>query len=147
MGLLRNLTYWLAYLGQTSFQDPIVVGQEEHQTDLAAIAGPRTETGYRLPVRIELHSASNAPRGQVRVQCWIADRLVGELDDNTAIRLREAVGSGERAGRPIAFDGYIVGGGTGPDEEDESDYGVIFSDSFGDETEDKEMEELLELER
>ena len=145
MGFLRSLQYWYALLDQSTYMDPIVVRQNAHQAELAAIAGPKRVNGHRLPVRVALRSEPNAERGRLQVQCWIEGKIVGDLDDHTAISMHAAVVAAENAGRPITLDGYIIGGGSRPGDEHETYYEVVFKDDFGDDPEDEELEQLLEL--
>lgn len=112
------------------------------------IAGPKTETGYHLPVRIEFRREPWGPYGAESVMCFIRGGPVGYLDprkiraDPTLqLHLEEALLSG----RPVVVDGCIVGGWSRDGGTDQGEYEVRFGRDFGDDPLDADMKELLEL--
>jgi hypothetical protein len=120
-----------------------------YQAELAAIAGPKTETGYHLPVVIQFHWEPWGPHGSDSVMCIVGGNPVGYLDprrvrSDGSLRLRLEVAS--LGGLPVTVEGYIVGGWSRDAGKDQGDYEIEFGLALGDDPLDSDMKELLEVE-
>ena len=125
-----------------------VIGEALFQEQLAALAGPKKETGHYLPVCIVLRAEPWGPRGEHTVLCTIAGRPVGYLDDPSARDpdLRRRMDEALLKGRPLAFDGLIVGGWSRMGELEEAAYEVRFAQEFGHSGLEADLDDLLRLE-
>jgi hypothetical protein len=154
LGFLKSVSRWLSFSpgsfgGAPGGVHPSrrrVIHVEEHQAELAAIAGAQKESGHPLPVLIELRSDPEAPWGQCRMQCWIEGRLVGHMDGDNALRLMQKVVTGERSDEPVSLDGYIIGDSSRDNGPDARRFEVVFKEQWDLPKLDDDVEELLRME-
>jgi hypothetical protein len=139
LGSLLGLAWNLRKGADSEATDPF-------QAELAAIAGPKTESGYHLPVKIRLRKEPWGVHGAWSVFCLIDGRPVGylnpeKLTSDIGLRLEQ----GSLTGEPVLLDGYIVGGWTRDSGRHQGAYRVEFEFDLGDSPLDADMKEVLEL--
>jgi len=94
-----------------------VKGESHYQDNLAAIAGPKTEDGYNLPVNAVLvrEPDNEYDPNAIAVYATTTDgsqsaRHVGYISAEVAESLAPALDRGRRAGETVALEGQIRGG-------------------------------------
>lgn len=107
-----------------------VKGEASYQGALAAIAGPKTEEGYSLPVTAVLHREPENRYDPNAIAVHVNDardkpRLVGYVNRTDAERLAPAIDRMNRDGKIVGMRGTIVGGWRRGD--DVGHYGIWLS--------------------
>ena len=99
-------------------EDLEVVGESHRQDNLWRVLGGqhRPEVHVRMDVYAMLLAEDGNPYDPNAVSVWIGGLTVGYLPRDEARRLRPGLlAAQERAGKPVALEGAIVGGGKGND--------------------------------
>ena len=111
------------WIGDDEFEFDIV-GESRRQDSLEAIAGPKTEDGYRLHCKATLFPERNNPHDKNAVAVLIKRKHVGYLARADAQAYRKVLTSIGKDHEPISVDAMIVGGWSRDEGYDEGSFGV-----------------------